>query len=111
MCQSHVAADGEAEISHLHLEGVREARQARLPRPSPGLGPCGLERRFHVEDDYIRRIVVQESIQVLRADGARLISDELPKPSFVTCLGLSVVVIVTGSCGIMFRNRVKTPNA
>ena len=87
VCKSQIAADGEAEVSHLGLERVREVWQARLPRPSPGICPVGLERRFHVEDDDLRRIVVHQSIQVLRADGAHLIDDELPKLSFVACLG------------------------
>ena len=61
VCQSQVAADGEAEISHLCLEGVREVGQGRLPRPSPGICPRGLERRFHVEDDDLRRVAVGRS--------------------------------------------------
>jgi hypothetical protein len=56
--QSHVTADGEVKVLHLGLEGVRGVGQGRLPRPSPGSCPCGLEQRFHVEDDDIRRLTV-----------------------------------------------------
>jgi hypothetical protein len=83
----HVAADGEAEVSPLGREDVRDVRRARRPRPSSGLGPCGLERRFHVEDDDIRRLEVHTPIPLLRADGAQLIGDAVPKLRFIVCVG------------------------
>jgi hypothetical protein len=56
-----------------------------------------------------RRGSIGDSIQVLRADGAHLSSDELPQLSFVARWALSGVAMVTGACGRVCSNRAKTP--
>jgi hypothetical protein len=74
--------------ARLDLKRVREVWQACLLCPSKGIGLCGLGRRFHVEDDDIRRVGVHESIHILCTDGAHLSGDELPQMYVVACVGV-----------------------
>jgi hypothetical protein len=62
VCESQVATDGDAEVSHLDLEGGREVRQTRLPCASIGICSLSLERGFHIEDDDMRGAVAHDAV-------------------------------------------------
>jgi len=82
-----ITAHGKAEVSHLNPEGVREARQARLPRPSKFICTFDWERRYCIENNHILGVVRHDAIEVFGADGTGRICDDLSNLRFLLCFG------------------------